>query len=346
MEFLFQIRPRATVKPDHPRGRGWGSAVRRGLLWGALALGLAEGSAHAQVPTPAPLQASPAQRVAHATQAAMLGAAWADKRLVAVGDQGIVLLSDDGGQHFRQAPGVPVSSTLTDVWFVNGQQGWAVGHWGVILATEDGGEHWTVQRLDTQEDRPLFSVHFFDPQEGVAVGLWSLVLRTSDGGKNWLPVTLPAPPDGKKADRNLFKAFAVKDQLYVAAERGMVLHSADRGRSWQYLDTGYKGSFWTGTALPGGALLVGGLRGTLYRSDDGGKTWQALASGTHSSITGLAAQGERVWASALDGVRLESRDGGRHFAVSQREDRVSLDTLAIRPQGEPQWFSERGPLTP
>ncbi|HJW24971.1 MAG TPA: YCF48-related protein [Rhodocyclaceae bacterium] len=304
-------------------------------LWSALAWGQVPGA-------PAPLQAQPAVRSPAAFSGPILGAAAAGKRIVAVGDQGSILLSDDQGRTFRQAARVPVSSTLTAVSFADDRHGWAVGHWGAILATEDGGETWALQRLDTHEDRPLFSVHFFDAREGVAVGLWSLVLLTRDGGKTWTPTELPPPPEGGKADRNLFKAFASpKGSLFVAAERGSVLRSDDRGHTWRYLDTGYKGSFWSGIGLDDGTLLVAGLRGTVYRSTDDGHSWQPVASGVKSSLTDLARVGAAVVGVGLDGVLIKSADHGLSYTWTQRDDRLSLTAAA--PAGERLvLFSKRG----
>ena len=135
----------------------------------------------------------PAVRVQHAAQAGMLCAARAGSRIVAAGDHGVVLLSDDGARSPRQAKSVPVDVTLTSVSFVDEKQGWAVGHWGVVLHTVDGGDTWEVQRSDVTQARPLFAVHFSDPRHGVAVGLWSIVLVTEDGGKNWQTVNVPIP---------------------------------------------------------------------------------------------------------------------------------------------------------
>lgn len=296
----------------------------------ALTTALAPASAPAQTSranaTPE-LQAARPTRFA--SQAPMLGATMAGKRIVAVGDYGVVLLSDDQGKSFRQASAVPVASTLTAVTFVDEQNGWAVGHWGVILRTSDGGEHWQLQRSDTQEDRPLFSVHFFDQQDGVAVGLWSLLLQTRDGGKTWNAVDLPQPPEGGRADRNLFKVFAShKGSLFVAAERGLILRSDDRGQHWQYLATGYRGSFWAGIALKSDTLLVAGLRGTVYRSVDDGRSWQAVESGTRSSLTDIVESGGKILAVGLDGVRIESSDQGASFRWTQRADRLSLTAAA------------------
>ena len=134
------------------------------------------------LPAAPALTLQPAEIAPNATGAMMLSATRAGSRIVAVGDHGIVLLSDHDGVNFRQAKSVPVRSVLTGVSFVDDRAGWAVGHWGVVLKTGDGGETWEVQRSDTAVDRPLFSVYFRDKDHGWAVGLWSLVITTSDGG--------------------------------------------------------------------------------------------------------------------------------------------------------------------
>lgn len=314
------------------------------LSLGLAALLLLSGAVQAQAPAePAPLKIRAAGKSTAASQAPMLGAAKAGKRIVAVGDYGIVLLSDDDGKTFRQASSVPVSSTLTAVSFADDKKGWAVGHWGVILQTTDGGENWSIQRSDTVEDRPLFSVHFFDANEGVAVGLWSLVLRTHDGGKTWETISLPAPPEGGKADRNLFKIFASpKGSLLVAAERGLVLRSDDRGQTWRYLSTGYKGSFWSGAALSDGTLIVAGLRGTLYRSADDGKNWTNVPTGSKSSLTDIAEVGDKVIGVGLDGVQIESSDRGSTYVWTQRDDRLSMTAVVAAGQASLVRFSKRG----
>lgn len=292
---------------------------------------------------PPALEQRPALKRPHAAQEMLLAVARAGRRLVAVGDYGVVLLSDDDGRTFRQAQAVPTRATLTSVSFADEKRGWAAGHWGVILHTADGGETWSLQRSDTAVDRPLFSLHFFDAEHGVAVGLWSLVLTTADGGRTWTEAKLPTPPEGGKADRNLFALFANgKGSLFAAAERGTVLRTDDRGASWIYHATGYKGSFWAGMALRDGTLLVGGLRGTIYRSTDDGKTWSAARSGTLSSITGFAESGDQVRAVALDGVELQSADRGATFASEQREDRLSLTAISVSEGGLVGRYSIRG----
>lgn len=316
--------------------RALGAAALAASLLGACLAAADEGAA-----APA-LKVQPAEITSAATKAMMLSVATAGKRFVAVGDRGVVLLSDDDGVTFRQARSVPVRSTLTAVCFVDEKTGWAVGHWGVVLRTDDAGESWSVQRTDTSVDQPLFSVYFKDAQRGWAVGLWSLVIATADGGRTWTPVRPPAPPGGGKADRNLLKIFAAPSgALFVAAEQGAVLRSED-GESWTYVDTGYKGSFWTGIALADGTLVVGGLRGTVYRSTDGGRSWSESRTELKSSITDFAAAGGKVLAVGLDGASFVSGDKGATFRSSQRDDRLPFTALAVARSGRLVKFSKQG----
>jgi photosystem II stability/assembly factor-like uncharacterized protein len=110
-----------------------------------------------------PAQCGYASPTALYAKALMLHAARAGKRLVAVGEYGIVIVSDDSGQSWRQAGSVPTRTTLTSVYFVDERQGWAVGHGGVVLASEDGGDTWVRQAGKTDGADILFSVWFKDP---------------------------------------------------------------------------------------------------------------------------------------------------------------------------------------
>ncbi|MES2017745.1 MAG: YCF48-related protein [Pseudomonadota bacterium] len=294
-----------------------------------------------------PVALRPAASVGHAVQAGMLATTWAGPRAVAVGARGVILLSDDQGKHWRQAAKVPLDATLTGVAFANAREGWAVGHAGVVLHTRDGGDQWEVQRSAPDQDRPLFAVHFFDSANGVAVGLWSQVITTSDGGQHWTKRQLAAPPGSKRADLNLFGLFAGPgNALYAAAEKGYVLHSADQGVSWHYLATGHAGSFWAGTALPDGSLLVGGLRGALFRSADAGQSWARVATGSTMSITALARTGREheVLAVGQDGLTLRSLDDGVSFQASYRQDRLPLYALLPNAGATPPLMSARGPV--
>ena len=118
---------------------------RRTLLKALAAGGLlpVAGVAAAAVPFRDVLE-TPAQKSPLAARGLVSGLTRAGKRLVAVGQRGHVLLSDDAGKTWQQAD-VPVSADLVAVCFPNEQTGWAVGHDGVILKSVDAGRSWSRQ---------------------------------------------------------------------------------------------------------------------------------------------------------------------------------------------------------
>ncbi|QBR03968.1 WD40/YVTN/BNR-like repeat-containing protein [Paraburkholderia pallida] len=290
--------------------------------------------------------ARPAHAWAAPTRMMLMDAARAGSRMVAVGEHGVIVLSDDNGQTWRQARQVPVSATLSAVTFVDAQHGWAVGQWGVILATADAGETWSKQRMDVTVDQPLFSVHFTNTRDGIAVGLWSLLLQTHDGGRTWVKTQLPIPPGAKRADRNLYHVFADRSGgLYIDSEQGLVLKSSDGGTNWTYESTGGKGTLWTGVALPDGRIVVGGLLGSLFETRDGGATWSAVTSGTKSSVTDLVeAPGGGLLGVGLDGLVLKQSADGAPVEVTQRPDRATLTAVLPRADSKPAFFAQEGVL--
>lgn len=293
------------------------------------------------------LRPQAAEKDAYADQLSILGVTTTDTRVVAVGDRGVVLLSDDNGKSFRQARTVPVNTALTDVYFADNLHGWIVGQWGVILNTTDGGETWAIQRIDVSTDRPIFSVYFKDPDHGFAVGLWALLLETHDGGHHWIETKIPRPT-GHSVDQdlNFFKIFSGPGSAtYISAEHGFVLKSADDGRTWEYHETGFKGSLWSGAANSDGTLLVSGLRGAIYRSVDAGVTWARSASGVTSSIVSVLAGRKNFYAATQDGATLISKDDGLSFEVA-KEFPASLTALGFSPVRRVLEFSTAGPLTP
>jgi photosystem II stability/assembly factor-like uncharacterized protein len=312
-----------------------------GLAFASLAIAAQPG---ADGDFAAELKAQPAVHTSYALKGTILGAAFAGKRMVAVGDHGIVLLSDDDGATFRQATNVPTRATLTSVSFVSDKEGWAAGHWGSVLHTIDGGENWTVQRQDITVDQPLLSVLFTDEQNGIVTGIWSLALRTRDGGKSWEPIKTPAPPGAGKTDANLFNIFTNKQGLtLIAAEQGIIYRSADAGVTWELIQSPYHGSFWSGIVLDDGSVLVGGLQGKVYRSADAGKSWTEVASGVTSSITSLAQAADgTVVGVGLEGVVITSKDHGQTFTNVQRADRLNLHAVLINSRNEPVIFSKEG----
>jgi photosystem II stability/assembly factor-like uncharacterized protein/tetratricopeptide (TPR) repeat protein len=168
--------------------------MRRGFLVLVLAcLVIPSGLEAADVPAfaDAPL---------HAVQFVDASEGWA------VGDDGVVWHTIDGGQTWERQP-TGVRASLRSLHFVDPFIGFVVGReslphgagsTGVILATRDGGVSW--HRLSMKTLPGLNRVKFLDKQNGFVAGdgsdqFPSGAFFTQDGGKSWH--MLSSPPSGK-----------------------------------------------------------------------------------------------------------------------------------------------------
>lgn len=248
----------------------------------------------------------------------LLGATRAGERLVAVGEFGHIVLSDDLGKTWRQAVQVPTRTTLTAVTFVDPQRGWAVGHGGQILATTDGGETWSTQYGAMDGPDSLFSVWFKNPHQGLAVGPFGYALGTDDGGKTWTQLYVAEGEDGERHLNGLFAGHA--GRVLIAAEIGGVFLSDDAGKQWRLVTLPYLGSVWGGMALADGGLVVWGMAGHALRSLDNGETWFELDTKTDQSLTaGVTLAGGLALVGLGGVVTIANKDF--EFSASNREDR-------------------------
>jgi len=280
---------------------------------------------------PAASYFSSAPHLVNPEKAPIYAATTAGQRIVAVGDYGLINLSDDG-KTFRQAK-VPTRAPLTSVFFIDQRRGWAVGHDGTVLGSSDGGESWQVLREMRGQDQVLMSVWFENAEHGLAVGQFGLALETHDGGKTWAERSLVA---GEAGEGHLLQLVPVGNGvLLVAGEAGSILRSVDAGAHWVAIQTDNKGSFWTGAGLADGSVLMAGMRGHVYRSVDHGEHWAEVPSGTQQSLTGISQRPDgSVRIVGLSGASLLSKDGGQHFSASLRPDRVGLTAIAHATGGD------------
>ena len=274
---------------------------------------------------------------AKASKSLVLDVVHAGKRLVAVGDRGHILYSDDQGTTWTQAK-VPTRALLTSVFFVDDKRGWAVGHDAQILASEDGGVTWTKQFEDLKRESPLLDVWFQDASNGFAVGAYGALMATTDGGKNWEDVSDRLDNEDQF---HLNAITAVKDAgLFIVGEQGSMFRSADWGQTWEKLEGPYEGSLFgvIGTAQPN-TLLAYGLRGNLYRSTDFGSNWEKVELKAERGDLEFGLSG----ATLLDdgsivivgngGSVISSSDNGETFSVFNRRDRISLSSVVAAGNG-------------
>lgn len=279
------------------RNIGWNS-LRRGL--GVLAIGAtcaigavalaqeeeaeastAEATESAETPA-APVKARPAEMFPLAARTLLLDVANNGKHLIAVGDRGHVVASNDGVNWAQVA--VPVRATLTALDFVDDTTGWAVGHDAVILRTVDSGKTWQLQNFQPELERPFLDVAFADANRGIAIGAYGLMMATSDGGVTWEEVDA-APIREEELHLNSLTRLANGD-FFIVGETGMMGVSSD-GVSWERVTAPYEGSLYGAIARGDKGAVVFGLRGNVYVTDDvRGGTWTQVDTGTVASFFG------------------------------------------------------------
>ena len=279
------------------------------VLWATLIMSL---QVSAQV------EPQPAYKAEQATKTLFTDITATSNRVVAVGQHGTIIYSEDG-QQWQQANS-PVDILLTAVYFNDNQNGWACGHDATILNTQDGGETWQIQQFRPEIDKPCLDITFFDANKGVATGAYGMYFETSDGGKTWnkrfldsllFPEDRDYLMDLKESDPEGFeietasilphfnRVKATSKGLYMVGEMGLIAHSANNGLTWQREEEIYHGSFFD-IAEADNNIIVAGLRGNAFAyNDDAG--WQQLDTSeqaTMNSILTTAKDGVYVFANS------------------------------------------------
>lgn len=318
-------------------------------------------AAGAQNSTVADLLEAPAHHSLRALNGVLLAITRADRRLVAVGERGVVLLSDDDGRTWRQAREVPVSVALTGVTFVDARRGWVIGHSGVVLHTIDAGETWTRQvdgraigalaaaearsvvgedaariRRDAERlssegpDKPFLGIHFADALHGWVVGAYGLALVTTDGGASWSSIMGRIPNPG---GRHLYSITATPGGLLIAGEQGSLFRSVDGGASFIRLTTPYAGTFFGALPVKDNGVVAYGLRGNAwFGNPDGG--WTRIELGQAATLTGAATLADGRLLLADEGGHLfRGGDDGRSFAGLREAPQAGLSALVQAADG-------------
>ncbi len=268
------------------------------------------------------------------TRLLLLDAVSTGERIIAAGERGFILLSDDG-QRWRAASTIG-TATLTAL-ARQGTHVWAVGHDTTILKSADSGARWQRVHYAPEAQSPLLDIAFLNDQHGFAVGAYGTFLETRDAGAHWQARKI-SPQDLH------YNAIAVLDSNtpLFAGETGSLLRSTDAGQNWQALASPYAGSWFGIVALDAKTAVLFGLRGKLYRTDDAGEHWTALPESTTAALMGGRVLDDgRVVVVGNDGVMLVSTDRARTFKAYQQSGNPALATMLANKR---QWwlFGERG----
>jgi photosystem II stability/assembly factor-like uncharacterized protein len=317
---------------------------------------------------------APAEIMPLAAQSLVLDVARSGEHYVAVGARGAVLLSDDGRSWRQSAIATrttftSVAAVDAQVWAVghdgvivhsaDGGEHWEIQRQDPWKAADDGND----ASRDSRQGAPLLDVFFLDAHRGYAVGAYSLALKTTDGGATWQNLTVAqAKSTAEEADEEAKAAKGEhggkqtfsKDELvlgqestphlnaitrtgggalFIVGERGSAFRSRDDGATWQRSQLPYDGSMFGVIGYEGDHVLAFGLRGHVYESSDLGAHWTKLETGTELSLMGgTALPGGGCAIVGANGIVLTRAHAGE--ALKSYVDQTAGVIAAVLPFGD------------
>ena len=242
----------------------------------------------------------------------LLDAARAGKNVVAVGERGVLLQSDDDGATWK-GQRTPTTRTLTGVAFNDDKNGIAVGHGATILRTADGGTTWQPVKVKEAGIDSLLGAVALGGTRMVAYGAFGEYLESNDNGATW---TRGQVIDAE-FDRHISQVFKAGDK-YVLVGESATLAASDDGKTYKKLESPYKGSWFGGLATKGGAWLIYGMRGNVYRSENAGATWTKIDAGGEQTIAnGRVLADGRIVLVGVSGKIAISNDDGKQLRAGE-----------------------------
>ncbi|MDY6857502.1 MAG: YCF48-related protein [Thermodesulfobacteriota bacterium] len=224
------------------------------------------------------------------------------------GEQGLILLTDDGGRTWEACPRSKELDGLNAVDFINGL-GFAVGGLSyynlydglyvmssIIVKTDNGGKTWIQMQSPLENpvsriqpwSNPVWDVCFCDSLHGIIIGGPGIPpFFTDDGGASW-NTSQPNTPHHTNWYSVCFAddktAVAVGGRWNFAGSFDRIYRSTNRGLTWQEvyrMDYAFKHDF--PVSLLGvsfGDPYIGvavGLGSQILRTQDSGKTWNKVS---------------------------------------------------------------------
>jgi photosystem II stability/assembly factor-like uncharacterized protein len=165
---------------------------------------------------------------------------------------------------------------LTDVCFVDQNNGWISGWTGTMLHTTDGGDTWNTQNI--LPNNAYYSVFFTDLLNGWASGYAGKIVHTSDGGQTWVDQTAPVNTD-------YYKVYFVNSDIgWIAGgdagtfpnfiEHRVILYTSNGGVNWsaQYSESN-KSRLNSIIFVDQNNGYATGESGIIMKTTDGGSNW-------------------------------------------------------------------------
>jgi photosystem II stability/assembly factor-like uncharacterized protein len=224
--------------------------------------------------------------------------------IYAGGQDGLIMKTTDGGKtwksSYQRANGASIN--INGLYFTNENVGYTANSYSMIAKTVDGGNTWSALKKDSTNATTVnYGVHFINDNTGFIAGkdgttIIDVIYKTTNGGTNFNATKTVAG-----ANLRGIAFFDLQSGIAVG-EKLKALYTKDGGATW--LKSTFNGvptasatatlrevSFVNSTT----AVAVGDK--VILRSTDSGANWNYITVADLAySMTGVAAQGNTIWA--------------------------------------------------
>lgn len=263
-----------------------------------------------------------------------------DDRVIAVGERGTIIVSDDLGESWRETHGddqLPV--TLTGISSLGGDMLLAVGHDAVLMRSDDAGDTWEVTMQDQELGEPLLGAWSADGERIFAYGSFGKFFSSGDRGQSWQEREL----DIHGEHLNDMAGDGPRLQIMVG-EMGLVLRSQDQGANWERIEPFYRGSLF-GVAYLGEAVWVTyGMRGHVFVTQDDGENWSQVELPHRLPLYGHAQDASGLVIVGTGGAYVQISRTGELKDTGYLSGLGTLTSAVVLPGGELFVAGQRGLL--
>lgn len=245
---------------------------------------------------------------------------------VAVGGNGTILVSHDGGASWSGSPGAFTAVDLWDTTYINDQAGITVGNSGTILRSDDGGDNWNgvvspvVANLNSVSSNGNFVV---------AGGANGTVLTSTDGGQTFAEnLTYPASD-------NIYAVCATMtsggNNLVYVGSTDAVFISPDGGGTWAQHDFAGAGRVLGIACLESGHAMIATYSGEVWSTSNEGTTWgqEPISPATPRDVSMISPR--LAWVAGSDGT-IFYRDHTGNWQSLSIDSSFIIEGLVGRPE--------------
>lgn len=201
--------------------------------------------------------------------------------IVAVGNNGSISQSDDGGITWISVPGI--TETLRDVEFNSNNFGYAVGDFGVIYLSSDKGHTWAKMHSDSSQT--LNGIAFNSLNNPYVVGNNGIMLSSTNNGATWVADTIPTLKNLNSIHFTQTGFHTYAEIGFAVGDDGTIIKTTDDGATWSAEDSHTtKNLYGVFISFPHWGHAVGD-DGTVVRYN--GTNWELLPQPTDKRLNAV-----------------------------------------------------------